>query len=90
MTDVFNVALLVLILVCTLVFIYFVGIHIVGGYIYPMFNSLIPSRYQSTSSHLFQGLRWFFYILLAIPFLYIIIRLLYKKEEVSVYYGGYV
>ena len=96
--DVFKVANLILILIFILGIGWIVGIYVVGGYIYPMFEHLAPSsnstgisqsQYSTTTSHLYKGLRWFFYILIAIPFVYVIMKLLYKKEEVSVYYGGY-
>jgi hypothetical protein len=89
----FDVSLNVLLTIFVLVIIFFVAVFLVGGYLYPIFYSLSPSAgatgidatlYQSLLGHLRTGNSWVFYILLAIPFVFIAIKLLYEREEFSV------
>lgn len=95
--DIFHIATTVLISIFVLALIWIMSVNIIGANIYPMLSSenfkptnetggISETQYQSTLDFMWNGTRWFFYILIAIPFIYIIIKLLYSKEETSVYW----
>jgi len=96
MEDVFGVSIDVMIGLATIILIFIIGTVLIIGNLNPMFRSLepdastegiSPSLYNSVISHLTNGFNWFFYVILAIPFLYFIMKALYEREETS-YYGG--
>lgn len=95
MVDVFNVAVGTMILLLTLGTIYLISTNLIEGQISPMIKSMNPnsttgisgSEYNSLIDKLSKGNMWMFYIFLAIPFLYIAVKLLYEREPTSVYGG---
>lgn len=99
MADVFNTALYVLITETVLVIIYLLGVNLIAGQLYPMFYHLRPNDTESEGiseavyverlDRIKTGFTYGFYILLAIPFVYLIVKLLYEREETSVYGGLY-
>jgi len=83
-----------LILIFILVIFYILGTMIVGGYIYPMFRAFKPTNetqgisqdvYLKKTDFLVTGMKIIFYIILAIPFVLLIMKLLYEREETSIY-----
>jgi hypothetical protein len=91
---VFENALETFLLLAFLVVVGMVGILVIGGYIYPLLisssflpsnsSALTPSMYESISSRLWERFNWFWVIILAIPFIFIIIKILYEKEEITI------
>jgi len=97
MSDVFDIALTVLIAAFILGIIWVLGVNIIGENIYPMmteFNvsnntqGISSSQYTSILDKLKDGTYWFFYVIIAVPLVYIAVRLLYKREPTSVYDYG--
>jgi hypothetical protein len=97
--DVFETSRNILLMIFVLAVFYILGIMIVGGFIGPMFRSntfrppanstgISQETYLTKTDFFIQGMKWVFYIILAIPFVYLIIKLLYEREETSVYGGG--
>jgi len=89
--DVFRIGLGFLILLTVIIIIYFISTFMVSGNVHPMISHLTEN---STSipgipdmlNKLDLGLFLFFVIIIAIPFLWIIVKLLYSREETTV--GG--
>jgi len=84
-----------MILVFTMGVIFVLGVLIVGAYMYPIISSthfvpddeakgMTTAQYHTNADFLYNGFSWVMYIFLAIPFVYITIKLLYEKEEVTV------
>jgi len=92
-----NVALNVIVLVFIIGIIWFIGNLIIGVHMHPLMKSLNPNNTQGITGNEYETKANFFwsssklvwYILIAIPFVYIILKLLYEKERTSVPYGGY-
>jgi len=97
MEDVFTIAIGTMILLLTIGIIFLISTNVIQGQISPMIKSMAPdnstsgmspSVYNNLVDKLTNGNAWMFYILLAIPFLYIAVKLLFERENTSVYYGG--
>ena len=95
--DVFMIAIGTMILLLTIGIIFLISTNLIEGQISPMVKSMgpdnstqgiSPSLYNSLIDKLRSGNAWMFYIFLAIPFLYIAVKLLYEREDTSVYTGG--
>lgn len=94
MTDIFNVILTVIVSIFILSIIWMVGVYIVGGNIYPIVMKMNPitntsqgitnTTYQRISNHLYTSMTWSFYIILATPFIFLIIYLLYRREQTTI------
>ena len=93
MADVFETALTVLIALFVLGIFWIISANIIGEHIYPLMKSLNVSedkginneQYHSLLDVLHNHYLWPIYIIVAIPFVYILVRLFYKKEHISVY-----
>lgn len=94
--DVFEVAQAFLVGAFTLVIIYFIAVTMLGGEMKPLVEELNPNntvgiestQYLEMSEDLWRGTKYFFYIMLSVVFLFLVVKLLYEREETSVY-GGY-
>lgn len=93
--DIFNTSYDWMILVFTMGLIFVLGVLIVGAYMYPIISSahfvpgneskgMTAAQYHTNADFMYNGFSWAMYILLAIPFVYIVVKLLFEKEEVSV------
>ena len=98
MADVFGVSYTGLISMFTLGIIFIIAIMIIGDTMYPLIVDLAPDnstegisseQYIETSDQMREGMNWAFYVLLSIPFLFIIVCLFFKKEHSSQYAGQY-
>lgn len=96
--DIFDTAFYVLLAIAVVVLIYIVGVNLISGTIYPMMYKFRPTNnssgisetlYVQKMDRLKAGFFWIFYIIMAIPFIYFIIKTLYEREETSVYGGAY-
>jgi len=95
MVDVFNTAIYVLISIIIVSLIFVVSVNLVGANLVPLFKHLTPNNtkgmsptlYNQKIDHLETGLYYGFYILLILPFIFLIVKLLYEREETSVYSG---
>lgn len=91
MASVFDVVLYVLMSLFILGLIFMIGVFIVGANLVPIVDGLNPNntkgisatQYQNMESRMWTGLTWFFYIILAVPFLYLFFKLLYEKEATA-------
>lgn len=92
MQSLFDTALNSIVLIFLIAIVSLIMYFVIAGYIYPMSISLTPineqgmtaEQYTTTASHLFTGMQYIFYIILAIPFVYILMKFLFEKEETSV------
>jgi len=93
--NVFDIGLYVVISIFVIGIIYMLGTLMARGNIQPLIESdrLAPTnnttgiqrtQYMNMSSHLSLGLQLAFYIMLATPFVYLVVKLLYEREETSV------
>lgn len=94
--DVFEIAQTFLVAALTTVILYFIAITMIGGEMKPLIEELNPNntvgigsaQYLESSEDIWRGTKYFFYIMLSVVFLFLIVKLLYEREETSVY-GGY-
>ena len=98
MADVFGVSYTGLISMFILGIIFMIALMIIGDTMHPFIMNMAPDnstkgisydQYKDTADWMREGTNWFFYILLAIPFLFIIVCLFFKKEHSSQYAPGY-
>lgn len=76
--------------------VFFMGITIVGGHLYPLIVSMNPNAtigvtgdvYLDKTDNFIFGLRLGILILVVALFLYVALKILYEKEGTSVYNGG--
>jgi len=90
--NIFWTAIFVIITVFVLGIIWMIGEDLVSARLYPLFYSFAPAdgaagiprtSYIARLDHIKLGMRIFFYILIAIPFIYLLIKYFYEKEETS-------
>jgi len=94
--DIFHVALSGLIALLVIGMLWLTSSTLIGGFIYPFTKSMNPNnaegissaQFDSTADKLNAGATIFFIIMIAVPFLYIIFKILYEREETSVYGDG--
>jgi uncharacterized membrane protein len=98
MADVFGVSYTGLISMFIMGIIFMVAIMVIGDTMYPFIIDVAPDnstrgisreQYIDTADWMREGTNWAFYILLATPFLFIIVYLFFKKEHSSQYAGQY-
>ena len=90
--DVFTIVFYGLISLFVIVLIFFLGTNVILGHISPLVKHLAPSgntglgrdRYLGLVDLLSNGFNWIFYLFLAIPLFFIVVKLFYEKEETSV------
>lgn len=94
--DVFEISHTFIVSAFTIVIIFFIAITMIGGEMKPLIEELNPNntagigsaQYLETSEDIWRGTKYFFYIMLAVVFLFLAVKLLYEREETSTY-GGY-
>lgn len=67
----------------------------IDGNLRPVFDALEPNntkgllddQYSDTLDNIQQGKKWIFGVLFLVPFVFLIYRLLYKKEDTTVFGG---
>lgn len=98
--EIANVSMNALITLFIILTIFSIGLLLIGGYVYPLTKSLNPeytnaegiseTQYDDMADSVWTGMKRVFYGLIAVIFFYIVVRILFKKEETSVgYQGGY-
>ena len=88
--DVFGIALGFMIVLFLLLMVFFIANYMVGGLIYPMMKALTATEsfpgIVSILEKLNNGWYWALLIIIAIPFVWVSQKLLYRKEETTL--GG--
>lgn len=89
MVDIFSTSLWVMITIFTLLFIFIVGVLMIGGFISPMITHLASGGILASKvDRLYNGMIIALLICVATPFIYFIIKTLYEKEDTSIYVGN--
>lgn len=90
--NIFDVAFTGMKIVLILVVIGMAVIFLIGGAVHPLIKSLNPenptgittSMYDKMADRLWTGTRIMLYIFLALPFVFILIKVLYERENTSI------
>ena len=98
MANIFDIALTGLVAIFVLGILWIISANLIGEHIYPLMKSLnvsedkgiTNSQYHSLLDTLNSRSLWPIYILIGAVFVYILVRLFYKREHISAYvdYGG--
>lgn len=94
-TDIVVIVIIGIISLFTLSVIYMTGTGMVEGHIHPLIESLNENStvgfsgelYTRAGNRLWSGMKYAFYILIGTIFLYVAVKALYEKEDISVYRG---
>lgn len=94
--DVPRMILSGLILIFLISIVYIVAVTLISGFVQPLVNSLNTNqtvgitgeKFTDMSNGLWSGLKWCFYLVIALVIFIVGFKLLHEKEETSVYYGG--
>ena len=95
MANIFEIGMDVLIAVIFIACFWMIGSQIISARMVPLAESLNPNqsagitgqKYSDIVSHIDLGWKVFIVIAIAIPFVYLLFKLLYERERTSVAYG---
>jgi hypothetical protein len=94
--DIFGNALDLMLMIFIVAICVMVLILFVGGYMFPLSQSsfITPAtntpgigqaQYSSISNEIWLGTKYFVFIMIATPFVILLVKYLYQKDEMSVY-----